>query len=236
MGANTIAAMETILNETVTAGKIKSRIPKAATFTAYTKDAAVWSPRHPDFQCPLLNNIFSNITEEIKLTGLNLKDVSPVRSYTDTGSLDISGNRIEAGMESIAALNYVETVNASNSRIKFIKGFANSNVIELNLAGNSITSDQLPYLSGMISLKTLDLSNNKLESVIEMPALPSLAKLTLSGNSLILPSDVAGLMEKINKTSRAPEVLVRWSGVGELCTSTPLGANFAVGKVKLTCL
>jgi Leucine-rich repeat (LRR) protein len=65
---------------------------------------------------------------------------------------------------------------------------------ELNLSSNDFTSCYLPELSYLPSLRILDLSANKLESVIDLPFLPGLESLLVAYNLL---TQLDGLEENV---------------------------------------
>ena len=59
-----------------------------------------------------------------------------------------------------------------------------TSLTELNLSSNDFSSSYLPELSYIPSLRILDLSANKLQSVLDLPFLPGLESLLVAYNLL----------------------------------------------------
>ncbi|CAF4525000.1 unnamed protein product, partial [Didymodactylos carnosus] len=102
-------------------------------------------------------------------------------------SLDLSFNLLETTVEYLQHLHFLQNLNLSNNRLQDVADFYQrvGNIRSLDLSYNEIISTE--GLSRLYSLITLNLNNNKLDSVksIEsLGSLPCLENLLLKNNPL----------------------------------------------------
>ena len=134
-----------------------------------------------------INNKIENIDvlgnldmKYICLDGNNISDISVVSNWTNLVDMSFQNNRIE-NIPDLSALSNLETVNLSNNKIKSIENI-NGNMKEL-----SIDNNELPSLSGiqnLLSLEILSCSNNQISSLAELEGLSKLENLNINKNQI----------------------------------------------------
>ncbi|CAF1011876.1 unnamed protein product, partial [Didymodactylos carnosus] len=110
-----------------------------------------------------------------------------LKLFCKAESLDLSFNLLETTVDHVQHLHFLQNLNLSNNRLQDVADFYQrvGNIRSLDLSYNEITSTE--GLSRLYSLITLNLNNNKLDSVrsIEsLGSLPCLENLSLKNNSL----------------------------------------------------
>ncbi|GLT49421.1 hypothetical protein SLA2020_229770 [Shorea laevis] len=138
----------------------------------------------------LYNNSFSNTT------------LSSLRGLPSLKILDLSKNKLKGVLNVEVGLNDLKELDLSNNNVEsFVapKGIKRplglSNLEVLHLYNNSFSNTTLSSLKGFSSLKSLDLSGNKLKGILnikELVALNNLKELDLSYNeveSFVAPED-----------------------------------------------
>lgn len=97
----------------------------------------------------------------------------------------------------IDQLQLCSYLNLHCNRLQHLEGLPYEglrNLIELNLSSNDISLISLPELSFLPSLKVLDLSANKIQSLLDLPFLPGLEHLLVSYNVI---ESLVGLDENV---------------------------------------
>ncbi len=112
-------------------------------------------------------------SDEVNLIASNIDDVTNIKLASNKATprvLNLHGNRI-------GSLSGLEI-------------FTFKHLIELNLSSNKLLSCDLPELSYMPFLETLDLSANFIQSVSGLPFIPTLQTLLLSFNRIRNVEDI----------------------------------------------
>lgn len=100
-------------------------------------------------------------------------------------------------LHKIGHLSSCTHLNLHCNRLQTLVGLPHCNLTsltELNLSSNDFSSSRLPELSHLPLLRILDLSANKLQSVLDLPFLPGLESLIVAHNIL---SSLDGLNDNV---------------------------------------
>lgn len=117
-----------------------------------------------------------------------------ISKLTNLETLELSENRLKSLPGSLAQLSHLHSLNVSNNCLSFIPFGAlyRSPIAELDVSNNNISGSLFPEIvTGMDSLRVLDIRKNSICALSEAPslALPNLVQLLASHNDLSeLPS------------------------------------------------
>lgn len=121
-------------------------------------------------------------------------------------------------LHKIGHLSSCTYLNLHCNRLKSLVGLPHCNLTsltELNLSSNDFSSSCLPELSHLPLLKLLDLSANKLQSVLDLPFLPGLESLIVAHNVI---SSLDGLNDNVPNLIKLDVSTIYLNDIFDLCT------------------
>lgn len=135
-----------------------------------------------------------------QLTNINLLNISDtclaaipddISRLVNLQSLLLFGNKITVFNENITSLKKLKVLDLSRNLLKSIPDSLNEmkELTNINLSSNEI--EEMPKLTDFPNLLTIDLSNNKLTSFLDLEnaVMPHLTDLKIKGNAIeVLPS------------------------------------------------
>ena len=99
--------------------------------------------------------------------------------------LDLISRNISSLLDVEEDLSEVKILNLHGNELLSLYGLIEtSNLIELNLSSNALSSCDLPELVYLPSLKVLDLSGNRITTLEGLPFLPSVSSLAVAFNAI----------------------------------------------------
>lgn len=134
-------------------------------------------------------NGLSNL-QEVNLQNNRASDVTPLASLRALENLTLNSNEV-ATLRPLSGLASLSLLYVANNSLTAVGPLDLPNLWAFRALGNSIAS--LGDLSGMSTLRTLDLQANQLTDLAGMEALPELRELNVGGNALSGVEVVANL-------------------------------------------
>lgn len=128
-------------------------------------------------------------------------------------------------LHKIGHLSSCTYLNLHCNRLQTLVGLPHCNLTsltELNLSSNDFSSSCLPELSHLPLLKLLDLSANKLQSVLDLPFLPGLESLIVAHNII---SSLDGLNDNVPNLIKLDVSTIYLNDIFDLCTRLRTSTN-----------
>ncbi|KAA3471888.1 LRR receptor-like serine/threonine-protein kinase GSO2 isoform X3 [Gossypium australe] len=187
-----------------------------------------------------------------EIVGLVKNQVSLSSAFNNLEILDLSDNNVDASILSkLKSLKNLKTLDLSFNGMRSLRHFEDEKLqpmmsLEvLDLDGNQLKNNDLIYLKGLSSLKSLIISQNELEGSIditELKSLTNLKTLDLSGNRIESlkhfqdgerPLNLTNLKElNLDSNSFTNSLLAQLSGFSNLKSLT-IGNNQLKGSINI---
>ena len=141
------------------------------------------------------------LSTDLSRTSGSLPGGNIVQYTQRMGEIDRLGENLseiaQFRLDEVEDLSSCTFINLHCNRLQLLQGLPYKrlpNLTELNLSSNDFVFCRLPELSHLPALRILDLSANKLQSVVDLPFLPGLQTLSIAYN---LISRLDGLEENV---------------------------------------
>jgi hypothetical protein len=118
----------------------------AGNFDAFAVSADVWGPRHPNFDCALIDSVFKGIKGTLQFEG-GLTEVEGLAGFLSISELNLSNQRIRGDLSVLGRLPRLETLSLANNRLnEFTEGILNLKQVKvLDLSENKFISARILY-------------------------------------------------------------------------------------------
>ena len=121
-----------------------------------------------------------------------ITDLSPLQNLKKLNGIGISGNPV-TDVSPLAELISLEGIAAWNTRITDFSPLANLRILQWIEFGNDPTLSTLPSLTGIKTLRRLEITGTNISDISPLSNLKNLTNLTLSDNAISDVSALAGL-------------------------------------------
>jgi Leucine-rich repeat (LRR) protein len=164
--------------------KMEGTVP-ASFNRLWDMDTVILSNNNIDMDVQSLRN-FKNLTH-LDIHRTNINSLPELIDAKELKTLDASFSNISTHKDSkLAVLPNIEKIDLSNNSFDIAPSlsFSSNKIKEIKLANNNIDNVEIFFYSNFDSLKSLDISNNRIANDIETLKMPQIEYLNISDNNI----------------------------------------------------